>query len=167
MFFGDTAANLLKRFESECAVRVRDSIEYGESIYIVFAIGINDSQYLHKEKSMRTSEKEFENNIQQLIELAKKFTSKIMFIGLTPVDESKINPIPWSTNKSYKNSYVKIYEKIIQAVCLRNKVRFVEIFDKFSKLDYKKLLYDGLHPNSSGHQKIFEFIKNLSKTNYF
>lgn len=157
---GDNTDDLIKRFVEECQARVKDSIQDEETIYIIFAIGINDSKYLHEEKSMRTSEKEFENNIQKLIDLAKKFTPKIMFIGLTPVDENKTTPIPWNTNKSYKNVDVKKYDEIIQSVCKKNSIPFVEVFSQFSKLDYRKLLFDGLHPNSEGHTEIFKIIKN-------
>ena len=30
------------------------------------------------------------------------------------------------------------------------------MFQEFSRLDYKKLLDDGLHPNSEGYQKMYE-----------
>ncbi|HKZ45578.1 MAG TPA: GDSL-type esterase/lipase family protein [archaeon] len=157
---GDNSSELLKRFESECESRINDRLEEGESAYIIFSIGINDSQCLNMEKKLRAPEKQFELNIQKLIELAKKFTSKIMFVGLAPVDEDRTVPIPWDTNKSYKNSNVKKYDQMIQDVCARNKIPFVEIFDKLSKLNFKDLLYDGLHPNTKGHEKIFEIVKN-------
>lgn len=135
--------------------------EYKIPFTIIFSIGVNDSQFIHSRNSIKTSENEFRNNIDKLIELAKKFTSKIIFVGLTPVDESKTTPIPWDTNKSYRNDYIKKYDRIIQSTCKKNKLDFVEIFDELIKRDYKKLIEDGLHPNSKGHQKIFEIVKDF------
>jgi lysophospholipase L1-like esterase len=37
---------------------------------------------------------------------------------------------------------------------------FIEIFENWKKISYESLLYDGLHPNSEGHKKIFETVKN-------
>lgn len=87
--------------------------------------------------------------------------SQIIFIGLIPVDEKKTLPIPWGTDVNYKNEYVSKYNEIIKSVCQENNIQFIEMFEEFMKLDYKKLLEDGLHPNSEGHQKIFEIVKDF------
>ena len=47
------------------------------------------------------------------------------------------------------------------ALCEENKIYFVEVFEKFKEINYQKLLDDGLHPNSEGHQKIFEIVKDF------
>jgi len=158
---GDTTTGLLERFEIECKSRVLESIESGEQVTIIFSIGINDSLYLHDEKHLRTSPEEFKANIQKLVKLARKFTDKIVFLGLTPVDETKTTPILWHTNKSYKNEYVQRFDGIAKSVCKEENIPLIEIFDSWIKLDYKKLLGDGLHPNSDGHKKIFETVKEF------
>jgi lysophospholipase L1-like esterase len=154
--FGDTSEDLLKRFEFELKQRIKEN----EETIIIFAIGINDSQFLHMESKLRITAEEFEQNIQKLIELAKKFTQKIIFVGLIPVDESKVSPLPWNPNKSYRNGYIEEYNEIIREICKENQVEFIEIFEEWIKIDYKSLLEDGLHPNTIGHQKIFESVKS-------
>jgi len=62
--------------------------------------------------------------------------------------------------RSYKNEYIRKYDEIIKTVCEENKINFVEVFRKFKELNYQNLLDDGLHPNSAGHQKIFEIVKD-------
>ena len=69
--------------------------------------------------------------------------------------------ISWDTGKSYKNEYIKKYNEIIKSVYEENKIYFVEIFEDWMNSDYKNYLEDGLHPNSEGHQKIFESVKNF------
>ena len=151
------AEELLKRFGFETEQR----LEEGEEIIIIFQIGINDSQFVVSENKLRTSPEKFKENIQKLINLAQKFTSRIVFLGLTPVEDEKVNPMPWAPGKSYRNEYVKEYNEILKSTCHKNKIPFVEIFEEWVKLDYKSLLEDGAHPNSQGHQKIFETVKDF------
>jgi len=157
---GNKTKDILKRFEFE----IKQRLEEVEETIIIFAIGINDSYFLHNEDKLRTSVEDFRTNIQKIINAAKKFSIKIIFVGLTPVDESKTTPIPWDTNKSYKNEFIQKYNEIIKSVCKENKIYFVEIFEQWVKSDYKQLLEDGLHPNSNGHQKIFETVFEHLKT---
>ena len=154
---GDTTEDLLERFEVETKQRLRGD----EETIFIFGIGINDSQFVHSQNDLRTPPEKFRENIQKLIDLAQKFASKIIFVGFTPVDESKTTPIPWNTEFSYKNENVKKYDGIVKSVCKENNVYFVEIFNQVTKLNHKKLLEDGLHPNSEGHQRIFEIVKEF------
>ncbi|RLJ05332.1 MAG: hypothetical protein DRP14_02045 [Candidatus Aenigmatarchaeota archaeon] len=154
---GNSSKNLLERFEFETKQRLKES----EETIIVFAIGINDSYFVHSENSHRVPINKFKENIQKLTDLAKKFSSKIIFVGLTPVDETKTTPIPRDADKSYKNENIRKYNEIIKSVCEENKILFIEIFEDWIKLNYKNLLEDGLHPNSEGHKKIFESVKEF------
>lgn len=153
---GDNTDDLLKRFDFETERR----LDEGEETIFIFAIGINDCQFLHKENRFRIEERKFKENIQKLIMSANIVSSKILFVGLTPVDESKTIPIPWNTNKSYKNEYVEKYNEMIKSICKENNILFIEIFENWLKLDYKKILEYGLHPNTEGHQKLFEIVRD-------
>lgn len=154
---GDTTEDLLYRFEFEAKNRLKES---EENVFII-AIGINDSLLLIDKKELITPSEKFRKNIQKLIKLSHKFTEKIIFVGLTPVVESKVNPLPWRKEVSYKNEYIKKYNEIIKSVCKENDVKFIEIFEEWIKSDYKILLEDGVHPNSKGHEKIFETVKDF------
>lgn len=151
---GNTSEDLLERFESETKQRLKE----GEETTIVFAIGINDSQFIHSKGDHRVPIDKFGNNIQRLIDYAQKYSSKIAFLGLTPVDEEKTTPIQWNPDKSYKNEYIEKYNLEIRKVCEENRIYFIEIFEKLKDLNYLELLEDGLHPNSKGHEKIFEIV---------
>ena len=154
---GDSTDDLLKRFEFETKQRLHKEDE----IIFIFAIGINDSQFICSKNDFSVPANKFQKNIEQLVRLSKKVSLKTVFIGLTPVDERKTMPIPWSTDKSYENEYIKKYDDIIKSICQENNIYFIDIFSEFNKLNYEKLLEDGLHPNSEGHKKIFEIIKDF------
>ena len=154
---GNTSEDLLERFEFETKQRLK---EHKETI-VAFAIGINDSQFVHSEGDHRVPIEKFKSNLQKLIKLAQKFSLKIIFVGLTPVDEKKTTPIPWDSDKFYKNEYIEKYNQVIKKACKENKIYFIEIFEKFKATGYQELLEDGLHPNSKGHKRIFEIVKDF------
>ncbi|PIY59568.1 hypothetical protein COY96_01070 [Candidatus Wolfebacteria bacterium CG_4_10_14_0_8_um_filter_37_11] len=144
---GDSTTDLFERIEIETKSR--------EANLIIFAIGVNDAQFIHSTNSNRISDGDFESNIKKLFEIAKEFTSKIIFIGLTPVDETKTKPIPWNTDKTYTNERIKKFDQIIENFCLKNNLKFIPINDLLNNDD----LIDGLHPNTQGHIKIFDRVK--------
>ena len=144
---GDNTDDLLERIESECKTR--------EPNMIVIAIGINDSQYVRSERTRRVPLQKFQKNISNLYKIAKLYSEKIAFIGLTNVDESKTRPIPWNTDEEYDNKSIREYNEAIKKFCSENNLKFIEMNNVLEKDD----LEDGLHPNSQGHEKMFEKIK--------
>ena len=150
---GDNTENLLARFAPECAARKPQTT--------IIAIGINDSQYINTKDNPRVDIKQFEDNINELTRQAKQFSETIIFIGLTRVDESKVMPIPWAAEKFYDNENIAKYNSIIEKVCAENHVLFINLSDVLDSKD----LEDGLHPNSSGHDKIFRKINEFLITN--
>src|SRR3989338_1720331 len=153
---GNSSREILERFENEVKYRLREEQE----IVIIIATGINDSWYINKEKTTNVSENDFRNNLQKLIDLAKKSSTKIFFVGINPVDESRVNPVPWRPELSYKNELVDKYDAIIKESCEKNHVDFIDIRSAFKEQDYPALLEDGAHPNSTRHKLIFETIHN-------
>jgi lysophospholipase L1-like esterase len=100
--------------------------------------------------------KQFNHNIQTLINQAKKLTEKIFIVGLTPVDESKVHPVLRNTEKSYTNEQIHLYDQQLQTLCTQENIPFLSMQNVLEKAD----LDDGLHPNAQGHQKIFEKVWN-------
>jgi len=130
---GNTSADLLERVEFETEQRLKA----GEETIIIYAIGINDSQFVHSKGEHNVPLDEFRENIQKLIELARKYSSKIAFLGLTPVDEVKTTPLPRNPDKSYKNEYIERYNKVIRKVCEENEIYFIEILERLKALIIK------------------------------
>jgi len=97
----------------------------------------------------------------ELINQAKNISDKIIFFGLTKVDEAKTKPIPWATEKFYDNENVSKYNSVIEEVSSKHRLPFVNLFDLLEAND----LYDGLHPNSDGHNKMFLRIKEFLLSN--
>ncbi len=152
---GDTSKEILSRFKRETIPR---SWESHETIFI-FAFGINDSITIDQRNKVPTPK--FKSNLSQIINYAPKYSKKIIFLELTPVEEYKVTPMPWSPTESYYEKEVEKYDKILKQVCKKNNVVYLELFKQTSKEEFKKYLDDGVHPNSKGHKLILETVKNF------
>lgn len=157
---GDTSVDLLKRIEFEIASRHSDSA----SMVIVIAIGINDSQFSRADKENKVPLPMFRTNLQKIISLARKQTSQIVVMGLTPVNDLLVNPIPWSPMFAYSTENVQKYNRALRKVAEEEQVLFLDIDESLSSYQYEEILYDGVHPNTKGHQVLFETLLKELKT---
>lgn len=142
---GETSTDLLNRFTVE-ATAVRPN-------KIIFAIGTNDSKFPAEADSNNVQPAEFEQNLNNLIERARRHTDQITFIGLTKVDDT------WSSVRGsrFLNEEIEKYDAIIKKVSDENACSFISVIDT---VDPKVDLADGLHPNALGYQKMFEKIQS-------
>ena len=76
---GDTSKDLLARFEFETKNRLNDGEGKNDTL-IIFSIGTNDSIFNNKTKLHLISQEEYRKNLTELLELAKKYASKVIFL---------------------------------------------------------------------------------------
>ena len=153
---GDGTADLLKRIDEESRYRFQGTGI--ESRAIIFAIGTNDSCYQGTKNNVATPLNLFENNLSEVIKKARNFTSEIIFIGIAKGNDKDTAPLKSSTSgKCYDKENIIIYNNIIKKICKKEGVLFVDILNNMADEDF----YDGLHPNSKGHQKISETLKDF------
>ena len=55
----------------------------------------------------------------------------------------------------YDNESIKKYDLAIEKLCEKEGLVFISMFDLLENRDFA----DGLHPNSKGHKKMFDRIK--------
>ena len=157
---GINIKNVLSRIRSETKARYYE----GEENVIIFAVGTNDCAFLESKKNKNiTSPDDFENTVRELIDTAKKIASKTIFLGITPVDEDKTNPLPWATDQYHKNDNVIQYNNILKKICAEKGAEFVDIYELFISSGDIQLLEDGLHPNTRGHKLIFDVVRKFLK----
>ncbi len=143
----ETTKRLLGRVESECAPR--------DPEIVIFAVGVNDSRFLKSEDRREVIIEEFKKNLEGLLEKARKFTRDIVFIGLAKVNSKEIKKEPWGSEFIFDNENISAYSQEIENFCKGNDLKFISMSDVLDDGD----LGDGLHPNSQGHEKMFEKIK--------
>ena len=146
---GDTTRNILQRFDVEMTAR--------KPGLIIFNIGVNDSLFRKSEDNPETTLGDFEINMQTLIEKARKFTDRIVILGLVKGSDLFTTPLIQSTTgKSYTKERTKIYDAKLEEVAIKNGLMFVDINELLTDADFD----DGLHPNINGHIKIFEKVSS-------
>jgi len=151
----NTTKGVLDRIEKE--VEKFNEIEPDKYVFL-FAIGSNDPLYVNTKDDVWVPFDEFKENLGKIIEVSKKFSNEIIFTGLMIVDENKTKP--WSEDEFWENEDLKKYNDAIENMCRENDLDFIPLWDVLEKED----LSDGLHPNASGHEKIFKRVdEHLSK----
>jgi lysophospholipase L1-like esterase len=151
---GDTSEQVLKRIGSESAAR-----QNSKGISIIIQVGGNNAA--EENGHTRTTSEQYQNEIKEIIQQAKKFTNKIMVVGFQCVDESKTTPVPW-VDYHYKNSNMLVFEKAAQTICAQIHIPFVPVHEQFKQAvdnGNNLLSHDGLHPNDEGHKLIFELVR--------
>jgi lysophospholipase L1-like esterase len=121
-----------------------------------------------KENNPLFSDEEIIKNLTSLIDLSLGMTPNVSFIGVLPVNEALLNPIPWTPDKAYVNTSIKRIEDIIGAICASYKLPFYPLFQRWIEMkDYTDFFIDGIHPNSKGHALLAEQLKIFLLTEDF
>ncbi len=148
---GHTILDVQTRMTSEIKSR-QDSETNQERLEIIFALGVNDSITMVQEKRPRVDDDLFQRQARTLFESAAKLTDRISCIGLLPVNEPVVTPMPWSPQEAYTNARIKDFERVLLELCKIQNIRFLPLFDAASSCqNWGSLLYDGVHPNTQGH----------------
>jgi lysophospholipase L1-like esterase len=155
---GDTTKQLLDRTE-EVTRRI-----YSEAdVLIMIQIGANDIQKEGGE--LRVPLGKFEENLQKIIEKAKKLTKNVILLGdgYTTIEGS----LPWAPEKKVKDERAEKYHLIREEVAEKEEISYLSIRENWTKEEWRNYLHDGVHPNNEGHQKIRKMVsKELEKQKY-
>lgn len=144
---GDTSTKILARMEQEIVARHSASWPF----VIILMLGSNDGRVRNGETEVTLEQ--FTKNYNRLIEIAQKYTDKIITVGLPPIGE----PILDFKDMQYSDQAVLEYETKIRTLATERKLPFVEVRPLFR--DGTLLSSDKLHPNDEGHKVIYEAVK--------
>jgi acyl-CoA thioesterase-1 len=147
---GDTSQEVAARIDNETRARLWP----GEEMVIVLNVGVNDAR-IDGTRPFSTPE-QYRQNLEWAIETARKYSQKILIVGLSPCVESLTTPVDWSVDKiSWTNQRIQEFDRAAKEAAATNKLPFVDVMAPFqAQLAKHDLLPDGLHPNSNGHQVI-------------
>jgi lysophospholipase L1-like esterase len=144
---GDSTDDVIKR----CAVELRAR----EARMVIYAVGINDAARWNG--VLRTEKDQFAQNLDMLHSIAHGDGCEVVFVGLTPVDENLSTPVAWYDTLHYHNADINTYDDLIRKMCDEKECVYISMNDLISKDD----LADGVHPNTHGHTKMYEKIKEI------
>jgi lysophospholipase L1-like esterase len=100
----------------------------------------------------------FAEEINRIIDIAKKHTDKVLLVGMQAVDESKTTPIAWA-DMHFTNKRIAEFEAEARRVAREKRVDFVAVHSEMLKNGEPLQAADGLHPNDAGHKLIFELVR--------
>jgi len=140
---GDTTKDVLNRFDVE--------IESLEPESVFFALGMNDCKFPNGGNEHKVSPEDFKKNIQELISKARRYTQKIVLVGITDVKSEDIQSASLFTGKA-----IEMFDKVLQEIAIAENLPYVSMLDV---LNIDTDLADGLHPNAQGYGKMHQVIK--------
>lgn len=152
---GEKSDQLEKRMEQE--IKAREAFHNDWRKLIIISIGTNDSRAQGGKDGFVCDLDEFSGTAKRIIESAQKFSPDTIGVGLTPVDNSKTQPMA-GKDTYFDSKRIEQFESVYKNVCEDKGVAFLENYEPATKLNWtKEYLYDdGLHSNDKAHQWIFD-----------
>ncbi len=166
---GDDILGIENRWESEYHTRV-NNVDNIEEIIVGIAVGINDSRLELDTGKNHISIEDFTNAYIRVLDKMKILKLKVFIVGLTPVDENKVNPCLWiDPPTSYQNDIILKYNEVLVGLAKKYKHNFVDVYSilrqQIEENEPISILSDGLHPNADGHeliaQQAYRSIKSM------
>ncbi len=150
---GETTEGLVKRFKSEVEARERED----ENAIFILAFGANDAAQINGKFAVE--KEKYVENLSQIISSFKNLSKNIVILNITPVIE-EMTAKPNHRNKIRLNFYIDEYNAELKKLVEREKTIFIDTNSIYKNNDYLTLFdEDGLHPNSKGHELIFQAVK--------
>lgn len=149
---GETALRISKRFKSELAMRVVDP-NPETKVYVILALGINDSCEAPWIQWEKTPLDKFTRAIEEMIDYSLEKRYEVVVLWLTPVDEKKLS---WK----WTNQEIQKYDTVLATSATKYNVSYLPLFTMFQIQELVSSMSDGIHPDSSGHEKIFQVVKS-------
>ncbi len=152
---GDRAPRLMSRLEPELKAR----LESDGKIFVIFAVGINDSMLKVETGENDTPIDVYKKTLQKMVDLVQSLSCQALFVGLTPIEQEKLDPIPWKKDFAYRTDEIIKFDIVMSKVATDNKIGFVSMQNVFGA-EPQTCLSDALHPNAMGHQLMFLRVKD-------
>lgn len=154
---GETSTQILQRMEAEIKPRLSDKPE--KRSLLLIGIPSNDTRIKGSlDANPEISEMDFKDNLEKFRQISERNTDGLVLIGIPRVDEKKTNP--WQEVADFicwRNDVIARYNEIAKKYCDQKNIPFIDMLDVLSDSD----LPDGLHPDASGHEKMYSRIKDF------
>ncbi len=154
---GDRVQQVTIRLEHEfnCRGELRNRVPD----LILLSVGVNDSARLGKPAGRPYTDLDsFRQQMAHLLDVSQKLCP-VLFIGMTPVDESKM---PFMNCLYYNHLDLYRYKEATLQACQQRNIPYLDIFDLWLSRGVHwintQLGEDGLHPNVDGYQNFFTDI---------
>ena len=148
---GEDSEQLKLRIEEELKRRTKEEISKN---LVVLQLGINDAQEIDGER--RSPLEQSESNMEEIIDSCKSRASRVVLVEEGFIAEDIDEDV---MEGELSNQDLKKYEEVKKKVAERKSVDFFNLRDEINREEWLDNLEDGIHPNSQGHERIFNKIK--------
>lgn len=136
---------------------------------VIIAVGTNDTRSEGQPDFYVNSPENFQYELFTLGQQLRNTTKNVVILGLSDIDETKMNPCEWSDIPNYwERSRVKLFNAKLKQWAESKGYDFVDLYQVTSSdPDFiKNKLEDGLHPNDAGHELIANVVFEAIKDKY-
>jgi lysophospholipase L1-like esterase len=154
---GNGVAQVYERLEME--FRQRGELRNRLPDMIILSVGVNDSPRVgRRDGRTLTDFGTFMAQLADLLDRAQQLCP-VMFVGMTPVDESKM---PFLDCLYYDRAEQYRYKEATRIACKLRRIPYLDIFELWMERGENwiesRLCPDGLHPNVKGYEALLEDI---------
>ncbi|MDX2242011.1 MAG: GDSL-type esterase/lipase family protein [Leptolyngbyaceae cyanobacterium bins.302] len=154
---GDGVKQVAQRLEHE--FRNRGELRNRVPDLMILSVGVNDSARLNKPDGRNFTDYDgFQHELGLLLDRATRLCP-VLFIGMVPVDESKM---PFLDCLYYNHADQIRYKQATEAACQARHIPYLDVFShwmaKGEAWCREHQLEDGLHPNVFGYQALLETV---------
>jgi lysophospholipase L1-like esterase len=149
---GELVRPLTMRLPRETVTR-RSVWGHESSFAFVFAVGLNDT-FVDDDGAPLSSPQQFMQDLEDLLAVARLFSQHILFVGMTPVDDSDARVQNYNCDRIWQ------FELTLRLFVQKYSLPFVGLYEKLRQYNKEEYVFtDGLHPNDEGHRLIFDRVK--------
>jgi lysophospholipase L1-like esterase len=153
----NTSRHVLGRYRGEVDAR-HDSAEETE-LFVVLAVGINDSAVKTGTRKHLVEPAAYEANLRALVTLASQDAGgRVLVVGPTPVDERKTRPVTFRPEREYRNDFIAQYSDIARRTAIGLDARFADLLSSLEPHEAHWHDWDGVHLNPTAHARVAEVI---------
>ena len=155
---GDMIRDLIIRLSEEYQRRCWTS----QDNLVIIAVGTNDTRSEGQPDFYVNSPENFQYVLFTLGQQLRNTTKNVVILGLSDIDETKMNPCEWSDIPNYwERSRIKLFNAKLKQWAESKGYDFVDLYQLTSSdPDFiTDKLEDGLHPNDAGHELIANVVK--------
>lgn len=152
---GNTALKLCEQVAHERTIRARR----GYMMLNIFSIGTNDSA-MRDNGSPITTEKDFVDRLRVVSGALTDDDATALYVGLTSIDGGRTVNFR-NRGVTYQSDRIKRYEELALTICQDKGIETVPLFDASDNDLFRATMLDidGLHPNTKGHEWVYERVE--------
>lgn len=124
---------------------------------VILSVGMNNSKAEGSPENYISDVTEYKQKVEELLKKVIMQVDHVLFVGFTPVDESKTTPMR-EGGSYFWNDRIQEFNNACKETCEEQGVTFVDIPTDPEVWKKEYLYEDGLHPNQQGHQLMFKEV---------